>query len=112
MVGFALGTADLLGQMAASDYVEKLPVLYEEFAEAAHFGGVNAARVCPFTSAEDLMRKTQEFWEGYVRTKIKHDFERLYMFLNKPYPDGPNEYVLRVEHNIERLRRNLEAGPG
>ena len=112
MVGFALGTADLLGQMAASDYVEKLPVLYEEFAEAAHFGGANAARVCPFTSAEDLMRKTQEFWEGYVRTKIKHDFERLYMFLNKPYPDGPNEYVLRVEHNIERLRRNLEADPG
>ena len=35
IVGFALGTADLLGQMAADDYVEKLPVLYAEFAEAA-----------------------------------------------------------------------------
>ena len=109
MVGFALGTSDLLGQMAAPDYVEKLPVLYEEFAEAARFGGANAARVCPFTSAEDLMRKTRKFWEGYVRTKINHDFERLYTFLNKPYPDGPNEYVLRVEHNIERLVRALEA---
>src|SRR5277367_5729373 len=35
IAGFALGTADLLGQMAADDYVEKLPVLYSEFAEAA-----------------------------------------------------------------------------
>ena len=110
MVGFALGTADLLGQMAAADYVEKLPVLYEEFAEAARFGGANAARVCPFTSAEDLMRKTPAFWEGYVRTKIGRDFERLYTFLNKPYPDGPNEYVQRVEHNIARLLRKVEAG--
>ncbi len=43
MVGFALGTADLLGQMAADDYVEKLPVLYAEFAEASrHEGGKNS----------------------------------------------------------------------
>ena len=35
IVGFALGTADLLGQMAAPDYVDKLPVLYDEFVEAA-----------------------------------------------------------------------------
>ena len=107
MVGFALGTADLLGQMAACDYVEKLPVLYEEFAEAARFGGGTATRAFPFTSAEDLMRKTPAFWEGYVWPKIDHDFERLYTFLNQPYPDGPNEYVLRVEQNIARLRRKL-----
>src|ERR1043165_7167268 len=37
MVGLALGTADLIGQMAAKDYVEKLPVLYSEFAEAAQY---------------------------------------------------------------------------
>src|SRR5580765_5253013 len=35
IVGHALGTADLLGQMAAQDYVEKLPVLFAEFDEAA-----------------------------------------------------------------------------
>jgi len=33
LVGFALATADLLGQMAAPDYVDKLPILYLEFAE-------------------------------------------------------------------------------
>ena len=35
MAGFALATADLLGQMAADDYVDKLPELYQEFAEAS-----------------------------------------------------------------------------
>ncbi len=45
MVGFALGTADLLGQMAATDYVEKLPVLYAEFAEAAAFAGCRLGEV-------------------------------------------------------------------
>jgi hypothetical protein len=112
MVGFALGTADLLGQMAAGDYIEKLPILYEEFAEAERFGGPNSGWKCPFTSSDDLIRKTPAFWEGYVRTKIETDFERLYTFLNKPYPDGPNEYVRRVEHNIGRLRRTLKEEPG
>src|SRR5688572_29608549 len=35
IVGHALATADLLCQMAADDYVDKLPILYAEFAEAA-----------------------------------------------------------------------------
>ena len=109
MMGYVLGTADLLGQMAASDYVEKLPVLYEEFAEAAQFGSPTPARGCPFTSIQDLLEKSPGFWDGYVRTKIERDFGRLYTFLNKPYPDGPNEYVQRVENNIERLRRSLAA---
>ena len=37
IAGFALGTSDLLGQMAAADYVDKLPILYSEFAEAARY---------------------------------------------------------------------------
>jgi hypothetical protein len=107
MVGLALGTGDLLGQMAAPDYVEKLPVLYEEFAEAARFVGANASRVCPFASAEDMMEKTPAFWDGYVRTKLEKDFEGLYKFLNRPYPDGPNAYVERVERNVARLRKKI-----
>ena len=110
LVGFALGTADLLGQMAADDYVDKLPELYGEFAEAAEFSGPNAARA-PFTSAADLMSKTPGFWEGYVVTKLNNDFDRIYTFLNQPYPGGPNDYVQRIERNIERLRRKLEQSP-
>jgi predicted metal-dependent HD superfamily phosphohydrolase len=109
IAGYALGTADLLGQMAAADYVDKLPVLYAEFAEAARYSRDANHPVTMFSSAADLRRKTPEFWETYVRPKLEKDFGGLHRFLNDPYPSGPNEYVERVEANIERLRSELAA---
>jgi hypothetical protein len=106
MVGFGLGTADLLGQMAADDYVDKLPVLYAEFAEAGAYSG-RATAIGDFLSVEDLIQKTPGFWENYVWPKVTRDFEGLYRYLNDPYPDGPNYYVQRIEANINRLRAKL-----
>jgi hypothetical protein len=105
VVGYCMGTADLLGQMAALDYVEKLPVLYAEFAEANCFNAGKMQAGGFFTSAEDLIEKTPMFWENYVRPRINRDFLGLYRFLNDPYPDGPNAYVDRIEANIARIRR-------
>jgi hypothetical protein len=107
IVGFALGTADLLGQMAADDYVEKLPVLYAEFEEAARFDATKGSGLGMFSSAADLMQKTPGFWEKYVCAKLQSDFGGLYLFLNQPYPGGPNYYVDHIEANIARLRRQL-----
>ena len=106
-VGFALGTADLLGQMAADDYVEKLPVLYSEFEESARFYEGKMAATQSFSGANDLVRKTPDFWTKYVLPKIKNEFWGLYRFLNRPYPNGPNYYIQRVEANIEKVRRQL-----
>jgi hypothetical protein len=103
-VGYALGTADLLGQMAATDYVEKLPLLFNEFTEAAPHATGRAAQLFTFESAEALMRNTPVFWEHHVRPKIEQEFGGVYAFLNDPYPDGPNPYVQRIEKNIARLR--------
>ena len=103
-VGFALGTADLLGQMAATDYVEKLPILYEEFAEAAAFAGADSPKSITFRSAEDLMRNTPGFWRYYVVPKIERDFGGLYGFFADPYPDGPNFYIDAIEANLLKLR--------
>jgi hypothetical protein len=107
VTGFALGTADLLGQMAAEDYVEKLPILFSEFAEAVHFAHGDTHFVSAFSSAADLMRKTPVFWEKYVLVKLKRDFGGLHRFLNDPYPSGRNEYLERIEANMERLRAKL-----
>ena len=107
IVGFSLGTADLLGQMAAGDYVDKLPILYLEFAEAARFSDGKMKAGGFFSSAEDLMQKTPLFWENYVQSKINREFLGLHRFLNEPYPDGPNPYVERIEANMARLRREL-----
>jgi hypothetical protein len=113
ITGFALGTADLLGQMAATDYVEKLPVLYTEFAEAAAFNGDKMKAGGFFSSARDLMQKTPQFWSNYVQQKINRDFMAIYRFLNDPYPDGGNPYIEQIEANMLRLHRKLaEAAQG
>jgi hypothetical protein len=112
IVGFSLGTADLLGQMAAGDYVDKLPVLYLEFAETASYNAGKMKAGGFFSSADDLMQKTPLFWEKYVKTKIEREFLGLYRFLNDPYPDGPNPYMRQIEANIARLRRELAARGG
>ena len=107
-VGMALGTADLLGQMAADDYVEKLPVLYSEFEEAARHTPERTNLLGMFSSAADLMMKTPVFWEKYVTLKLTRDFEGICRFLNHPYPDGPNFYFQRIEINMQRLRQQLD----
>lgn len=109
IVGCALATADLLGQMAAPDYIEKLPSLYEEFAEAARSNGPHPVGGMFFESAEDLLRNTPRFWHNYVRPRLEGEFGGLYGFLADPYPDGPNEYIARIESNIERIRRRYES---
>jgi hypothetical protein len=108
VVGCSVGTADLLGQMAAEDYVDKLPMLYDEFAEAAHHQRERSGLARMFSSATDLMRKTPAFWEEYVQRKLTQDFGGLYLFLNQPYPSGPNYYLQSIETNMKRLRRKLD----
>ena len=108
ITGFALGTGDLLGQMAARDYIKKLPILYSEFAEAFLYNGSKMGSEEMFHSAEELIQKTPQFWEKYVKHKIEHDFMGLHRFLNEPYPDGSNFYIERIEEDMSRLRRQLE----
>jgi hypothetical protein len=105
IAGYALATGDLLGQMAAEDYVDKLPVLYSEFAEAAQFTKDRHQFVASFSSADDLIDRTPRFWENFVLAKLKTDFLGLYRYLNKPYPDGPNWYINKIEANMDRLRK-------
>ena len=103
IVGYALATADLLGQMAADDYVEKLPVLFEEFSEAMRFSPELHGEFTQFTSAKDLMRKTPTFWAAYVWPRLNREFRGLYRFLESPYPGGPNWYLDQIQANLARI---------
>ena len=91
--------------MAAEDYVDKLPLLYAEFAEAARYSRDKTHFVAMYSSADDLMKKTSYFWEKFVRVKLERDLGGAYRFLNDPYPDGPNFYLNRIEANMDRLRQ-------
>jgi hypothetical protein len=105
--GHCLATADLLGQMAAEDYVQKLPVLYSEFREAAHYSKSEDSQLHRFQSANDLMVKTPEFWEFYVKPKIEIDFMAEHRHLNF-LPSSKNvNYIQKIERNIDRLKARL-----
>jgi hypothetical protein len=107
-LGFALGTADLLGQMAAGDYIDKLDILFQEFDEANHFSH-RIAGPGVFKTVGELRRNTPAFWEKYVIPKINGDFIGLYHFLEGPH--GENLYLTRIKANIERLKDELDGVP-
>ena len=110
VAGYALGTADLLGQMAASDYPEKLPFLYQEFREAVDFSGGHN-NPTGFSSERDLLEKTPGFWRHYVLPKFKNEFAGLYHCLDQRRGDSvTNPWVEAVETNLRRLELHLGAG--
>ena len=61
------------------NYIDKLPFLYLEFQESMQYLGKTTSLVQEFKSAEDLLRKTPNFWEFYVKPKINNEFNKLYL---------------------------------
>jgi hypothetical protein len=104
LLGFILGTGDLLGQMSDRYYIEKLPILYEEFQE----GGIPG-----FSSDLDLMRGTPGFYAmskqrfanllGGVNRFMKNHF-RVCWDINSDL------YTLSIERNLEFLQSFI-GGP-
>jgi hypothetical protein len=98
LLGFILGTGDLLGQMSDRYYIEKLPILYEEFQE----GGIPG-----FTSDIGLMRGTPEFYAmskqrftnilGGVNRFMKNHFRACWDI-------DYDLYTLSIERNLEFLQ--------
>ncbi|MEO5958352.1 MAG: hypothetical protein ABIZ49_12255 [Opitutaceae bacterium] len=108
VVGCALGTADYLGQMAASDYPDELEILYREFRESDEFTHVPIQRRA-FKSAADLINRTPMFWKKFVLPKLESDFQAVYRFLARPFPNGPNPYLDAVERNLATIQRRISA---
>jgi hypothetical protein len=109
VLGFALGTADLLGQMAAEDYVDKLAILFTEFEESARFNDGKFTGAGAFSSVQDLRSKTPMFWEKYVLPKITRDFQGLYRYLGRNVTEDDNFYVSRIRSNLTRLQQELKS---
>lgn len=110
IVGYALGTADLLGQMSADDYPEKLPVLYKEFAEANCYRGLdttdNISSAMP-ASPQDLMRNTPSFYKTIAMARFKM-MGSLYSYIPYHYGSSENPYLVAIERNIETILENLK----
>jgi hypothetical protein len=103
ILGQILGTADLIGQMANENYLEKLPLLYDEFKE----GGVPG-----YNNRLELLEKTPAFWE-MVKKRLVDELGHVDRYLRDYFRVlwGINQDLYRqaIDRNIERLQLFLAA---
>ena len=71
ILGKMLGTADLMGQMADRQYLEKLTYLYKEFRE----GGLSI-----FDNELDLLKATPDFWE-FIKQRFVTEYGNVDRYL-------------------------------
>ena len=101
LIGNMLGTADIIAQMADRCYLEKCrDRLYPEF---VHGGLASAAAserqpTAPFTSAEDLLRKTPSFYRTAF-TRLTDNLGAAYHYVEASFA-GHNPYLDEVAKNI------------
>ena len=101
-----LVTADYLAQMSAADYLEKLPRLYQEFAEAFEMNHIPEEKR-PYHSLNELLEMTPGFWNGYVLPLLENELCGTYKFLAVNKPSNP--YLDSVEENLQLLKSRMGA---
>ncbi len=67
-LGYIVGSADLLAQMADRHYLEKLLLLYKEFEEASLPG---------FQSEQELLKKTKDFYEIIAKKRLSEELDNV-----------------------------------
>ena len=112
VLGHLLGTADLIAQMADRCYLEKCrDRLYQEFVHAGvaiEKGSDGIARK-KYQSGNDLLLQTPDFYESFVKKRLKQTFNRAYRYIEALY-DGRNPYMEIIERNFAYLEHIIETG--
>lgn len=104
LLGYALGTADLLGQMSDHDYIEKLPLLFSEFKEAYNFEGpqpLAEMKIQQFVSEKELIKNTPNFFKTLVHKRLE-DMGGVYHLLEDP-ETGQNSYLKKIQENMDTI---------
>lgn len=101
LIGCMVATSDYLGQMADPNYIDKLDDLFNEFEEANEFNRVPKEKRM-FSSAENLIARTPDFWSKFVLPMLDHDYQSVYRWL-APAPEAPNPYLEAVQANLRRI---------
>lgn len=102
ILGYMLGTADLLGQMSSRTYLERLMYLYKEFEE----GGIGG-----YDSEFSLMKKTLEFYAD-VQKRFEKDFGGVYRYalvhFRERYGIDKDMYAEAIRREMDYLRKILD----
>jgi hypothetical protein len=112
MLGWMVGTADLIGQMSDRMYLEKCrEFLYPEFV----IGGIareqlpDGREIVRYSSAEDLVLKTPGFYEYVGRTRMEKKLGDVQRYA-QAYFDGPSLYQAEIDRNMDFLRQAIQSG--
>jgi hypothetical protein len=101
IAAYATGTADLIGQMANREYLERLLLLFFEFREA----GMGS-----FTDFHDLLEGTASFY-GTTRDRLEGELDDMTLVLAKHYESfegvATNYYQESIDKNLAYLERVL-----
>lgn len=111
LLGWAVCTADYIGQMSDPGYPDKLKVLFREFEESYRYQRTPASE-WPFSSYEDMLRGTPNFWNTFVQHKLNVECAGVSSHLQHPR-SGRNPYMDSIARNlavIERRIARLDAG--
>lgn len=102
-VGKIVGTADLMGQIADRNYLEKLFLLFQEFQEAGLPG---------YDSELDLLVKTSSFYENVAKPRIEEQFGNLTPYFARYFSSrfgvDADLYSEAVVRNMRHLEQVLE----
>jgi hypothetical protein len=111
MIGYMVGTADLIGQMSDRMYLEKCrEFLYQEFVlgSIARETTPDGREIVRYSSAEDLIYKTPGFYEYVARDRINRKLYAADRWAEAHF-DGPNLYQSEIDSNMSYLREAIES---
>ena len=110
LLGYMIGTADLIAQMSDRSYLEKCrDFLYKEFV----WGGIASEKlldgreVVNYRSAEDLIRKTPDYYQHVARKRIDHKLGSVDRYAAAHF-DGTDPYQSAIAHTMVFLRHILD----
>jgi hypothetical protein len=106
-IGCVVGTADILSQMAALDYPERLAALYREYREAAAHERLRGAGIDNYQDLEDLMRRTRGFYENHVCRMLIKEWGKVYEEYRHHFADGSIPYLSAIDANLRRIDEKL-----
>src|SRR5271155_1847104 len=110
-LGYLLGTADLIAQMADRCYLEKCrDRLYPEFVlgGVATATGIDGSLRVRYSSGLDLLRQTPEFVRETFVARLEGEFEHAYRYVEVLF-EGKNPYLEAIERNVGYLHRLLRT---
>ncbi|VAW65509.1 hypothetical protein MNBD_GAMMA11-3263 [hydrothermal vent metagenome] len=111
LLGYMVGTADLIAQMSDRCYLEKCrDRLFLEF----ELGGLTTKHtsenqtIVLFKSADDLLARTPAFYNLEVRNRLNNLFRQVYKYAESHFGES-NLYLKYLDQNIRYLKALIDS---